>query len=407
MGKTESAMKNHLIILLLLCQVLSAPAAPADYRLYGCVHTVDNRTYTGYISWNDKMYWTDIFRADKPLNPYAGYFSISDGISFYNNGNYLSTPPTHVFACRFGNIKTIVPLGYRKAELEIRDGQTIVLERGNYRYIGSAVEIYLSQDQSLRIPWEKISRIGFSAPDSTVQPPLSDEPICGIIKTGQGIYKGLITWDQDERTQESLLDGYTQRGEKHIPFRQIRQIVKNGKNCKIILKNGEALEMWGSNDVNGSNRGITVTMPNTGNVSFPWSSFELFEAVDNGEIHFLSYADFGQPYRIYGTVETRKGESFEGYMAYDLDEAMMFELLEGKNNNISYEIPFRYIRSIEPKNYQYSFVTLIGGESLSLGDSVDVNKENSGILLFPASESPLYIPWKQVKKITFREKESN
>lgn len=396
-------MKNYMTIFLLLFQSLFSAAETNDYHLYGSISTVDNKTYTGYISWGNKMYWTDIFRAAKPVNPYAGYFHASDRIFFYNNGNYSTVPPTHVFACRFGNIKTIVPLDHRKAELEIRDGHTITLEKGSYRDIGSPVYLSLSEEENIQIPWEKITRIGFSSPDSTFPVPISHEPICGIVKTNQGIYKGLITWNQDERTQECTLDGYTHQGEKHFPFRQIRQIVKNGKNCKVILQNGETWDMWGSNDVNHSNRGITVSMPHTGNVTFPWSSFELFEATDYRKINFLSYADFGRPYRLYGTVETHKGESFKGYMAYDLDETMIFELLEGKNNSVAYELPFRYIKAIEPKNYQYSFVFLTGGEGLSLGDSVDVNKENSGILLFQEDESPLYIPWKQIKKITFRE----
>ena len=83
---------------------------------------------------------------------------------------------------------------------------------------------------------------------------------------------------------------------------------------------------------------------------------------------------------------------------------MNFEILDGNNDNIIYEIPFKFVSSIEPKNYKYSFVTLTKGGSLSLGDSPDVNNENSGMLVFPDTGIPTYIPWKEIKLITFKEK---
>lgn len=391
-------MKNIFFLFLCLLPAI-CPAQNQDFRLYGNVHTVENKTLTGYITWGkDKMYWIDIFRASKPTNPYTHYFNANDGILFRNNGQDSPVPPTHVFACRFGNIKTIEPTDYNKITLEIKDGNTIRLNRGNYTDIGAILTVYTHDNTYTSIKWDKISKIEFMSPDSSFSFK-QNQPICGIVKANQGLYKGFITWDKDEKTTEGILDGRTRAGVKGFPFSSIHKILKTNNACKVILHNGEEWDMWGTNDVNDENRGIIVNMPNIGTVTIPWKNFEAFEAVDIQHIDFLSYNDFGFPERIYGEVVTRKGESVTGYMAYDLDEAMNFELLDGKNDNILYEIPFKFLKSIEPKNYKYSFITLINGGSLSLGDSVDVDNENNGILVFPADGIPVYIPWKQIKTV--------
>lgn len=376
-------------------------AQQKDFRLYGHIYTVNNTVHTGYITWGTSMYWLDVFRARKPNNPYTQYFNSSDAIMFRNSGQDSPIPPIHEFACRFGNIKSITPLSNSKAELEIKDGNTIQLIRTNNN-IGSNIGVYTADNSYLTIKWEKISKIEFASPAGDSINFTQNQPICGIIKTNQGIYKGFITWDKDEKTTEGTLDGHSPAGYQNIPFGMIQKITKNRNGSKVILKNGKEYDMWGTNDVNDQNRGIIVNMPNIGLVTIPWKNFEIFESLDIRDIDSPSYSDFGLPQRIYGEVLTNKGETYTGYMAYDLDEAMDFELLDGKNDNIAYEIPFKFIGSIEPKNYKYSFVTLTKGTSLSLGDNVDVNNDNSGILIFPTNGIPVYIAWKQVKLVTLK-----
>ena len=119
-------------------------------------------------------------------------------------------------------------------------------------------------------------------------------------------------------------------------------------------------------------------------------------------VDLLTYDEFKAPNRLSGEVLLRNGQTLKGTIAYDLDESMDFEILDGKNDDISYRIPFKFVRSIEPKNYKYSFITLRNGSTLSLGDSPDVNETNSGLLVFPEGEIPVYIPWKEIKLITLQ-----
>ena len=84
---------------------------------------------------------------------------------------------------------------------------------------------------------------------------------------------------------------------------------------------------------------------------------------------------------------------------YDLDEAMDYELLDGKNGNISYRIPFKYVREIEPKNSKYTWVKLSGDTELVLGGMYDVMATNDGILIFRTGGEVVYVRWRDVKRI--------
>lgn len=396
-------MKNSIRLLSIsFCIIISSfcNAQTSSYKIFGQVTTVDNQQIKGYITWGKKqMYWTDLFHATKPNNPYTYYFKNS-GVLFSNNNMQSHTPPTHVFICRFGDIKSIQQTTYNKIELQVKDGNIIELTKGAYQDIGSTLTLYSESEGNTIVKWDKISKIEFMEAD--LPDNMSNNiPITGIVKTPQGIYKGIITWDNDERTLDALLDGRTASGEKSIPFQNIQKIVKADNACRVTLQEGNELQMWGSNDVNNQNRGLTVSMPNIGNVKIPWKNFEAFEAVRLEEIRTLSYTDFANPQRLSGEVKIKNGQTHQGIIVFDLDEAMNFEILDGCNDNIIYEIPFKYVKSIEPKNYKYSYITLTNNGTLSLGEKEDVDARNSGLLVFSPQNTPTYIPWKEIEQITF------
>ncbi len=373
------------------------------YKVYGTIHTVDNQEISGYLTWGkEPVYWIDLFKAVKPSNPFAAYFPAGNSTWFYNNGHYSSTPPIHLFCCRFGDIKSIELTGQNRIELEIRDGNSIALNKGNEPSIGQTLTLLTAQREYLTIRWERISRIEFTTPPASFTPE-NHRPITGIVKTPQGIFKGFITWDKDEKTEESSLEGTSIHGRISIAFREIRKITKMREGCRVILQNGEEKNLWGSNDVNSQNRGILINMPHIGLVTVPWSRFEEFEACDLSEINTLSYTDFGQPARLFGEIIPKSDPSVSGILAYDLDETMNFEMLNGKNDYLTYDIPFRYIRSIEPKNYKYAYITLTNGSALSLGESADVSEGNSGTLVFQEGDEVVYVPWQNIKSVVFRE----
>ena len=89
--------------------------------------TVDNEKFSGYITWGkNQLYWTDLFQALKPKNPYAHYFKPEDGVLFNHSGKTSSVPPQHIFACRFGDIKTIELSDINQINLHIQSGYQTV-----------------------------------------------------------------------------------------------------------------------------------------------------------------------------------------------------------------------------------------------------------------------------------------
>ena len=343
------------------------------------------------------MFWIDFFEASKTDNPYAHYFK-NTGINFKNNNN-PSIPQTHTFCCRFGDIQNIRLTAYNQIELQIKDGHTISLKKGAFYDIGSPVRI-LTNGESIKIEWEKISEIRFK-PLNTPQDASLGIPITGIVKTQQGLYKGLLTWEGKERNTNNSIEGKNNTGNTTIEFKNISKISKEKNTFQVRLNNGYTSVIGERYNLNSVEQGIVVNMPLTGSVFIPWKNFEFMETLKPDELNLLSYEDFKKPERLRGEVQTHNGEKVKGIIAYDLDESMDIEILDGKNDNISYRIPFKYIASIEPKNYKYSFITLRNGASLSLGDSPDVSDTSSGIMVFTSNgSSPVYIPWQEVKLIT-------
>ena len=110
------------------------------------------------------------------------------------------------------------------------------------------------------------------------------------------------------------------------------------------------------------------------------------------------------------SIGQRDARSFEtpgqklGFLAqilvYDLDETYQLEILNGERNDIEYFIPFHAIQKLEVVNKKKTKVTIKSGESIILENSVDVNHDNDGILVFTENNSePTYIPWEDIAEI--------
>ena len=381
-------------ILIFSCSFAQYTDAP--FRLFGEVATVDNQIYRGFISWGGiKNYWIDFFEASKPQNPYSSFFSDSDEVFFNNGTQILSTPPRHIFSCRFGNIKSIRPTDEKEVLLQLKNGYEFTLIKGNSKDIRTNIQV-TTPVETVSIKWDHPSEIHFMSADSNAVAPHLNQ-VAGIVKSSQGIYKGLINWNYNSQKsieKNNNINNTLQKMKKIVRWKgtqgnHYKGIYALEHNPKAFFPNTSVLEPM---------ENVMINMPNTGLVTVTINRFNELEMIPLSELTLLSYDDFAAPETIKGEVITRNNEKISGSLAYDLDENMNFEVLDGKNNNITYQIPFKYIRSIEPKNYKYSFITLKNGSQLSLGDAPDVNHENSGIIIF-GNEIPVYIPWNEIKAV--------
>lgn len=386
-------MKNIFFTLLFCLYAIfsHAQSAISAYRIFGKITTVDNQEFKGYIQWGNNNYWIDFFEGQKTRNPYSSYFKPGSGVVFrYNNRTYTQ-PQTHNFCCRFGNLEQIHPTGDREARIQLKNRQEIILRKGNTNDIGTGILI-TTENEKIQVKWEHISEITFMQADIKDNFPLN--PVYGSVKSSQGIYKGLITWNYNQKRSPEKNDNiniFLNKMAKIIrPQKSFQLLAQERQSSTPFYTNSNILEPLGS---------ILVNMPNTGRAIVPPAQFNELTVIPASELKLLTYDDFSQAGLLKGEVITQNNQTISGTLAYDLDESWNFEVLDGKNNNITYCIPLQYIQSIEPKNYKYSFITLKNGSKLSLGESCDVNQENNGVLVLRENQTPVYIIWSEVKTI--------
>ncbi len=397
--------------------------AQKNASIYGKVTTVSGDEYTGAIRWGTdnsqkaEVFWVELFNGSKTSNDFMRFLSKSEinELSKEDEGNsWLSldlgvlsiwedkfSRTQHEFKSRFGDIKSIEPMRRDRAKVTLKNGAVLEITSGNSEDIGRTIGVKDFELGEIKLSWSRIEKVEFaSAPQGFDE--TFGKPIYGIVNAGRkGTFKGLIEWDSDERFMSEILDGKDRDGDKKVPFRSIRSIEKNRNGVDLTLRSGRTLFLTGSNDVNSENRGIIIHDPEVGQVKVSWRDFMDLEINDDENLG-MSYEDFPVSKGINATVVTIEGDEYTGLLAFDLDEAWEFEVLDGNDDKVEYQIPFRNIKSIIPKNYNYSTVELKNGESLLLGDHRDVSSDNAGVLVFVSkSGDPEYIRWSKIDEIIF------
>ncbi len=421
----ENVMRKVLLIVGvmvgLFILVSSAQAQEKNVFIYGEVETVDGDKYEGYLRWGtDEVYWVELLNAQKSSNDFLKFLSKKEveELASQSSGNswlgidlgVLSiwedklSRTNHRFDTRFGDIKSIEPIGKSKARITIKNGVILEVtnEGGYYTDIGGTVKVMDNELGEVNLKWSRIERINFmAARDNNLTKPFG-KPIYGKVDAGRkGTFTGLIHWDEDERFQDEILDGKDRGDDRKIPFRSIRNIEKERNGVIVTLKSGREFRLTDSNDVNNGNRGVIVFDPEIGRIDIPWRDFMNLEIIDE-DSRGMSYDDFPVSEGLSGTVVTIEGDEYQGLLVYDLDEAWEFEILDGKDDDVEFDIPFRNVKSIIPKNYNYSMVTLKNGTSLLIGDERDVTDDNDGVLIFTSkNEEPVYVKWSKIDEIIF------
>ena len=404
------------IIVGLLTILTQVKAQSTNIFIYGTVTTINGDQYEGPIRWgNDEVYWVEMFNAGKTSNDFLKFLSKSDIENLpKSDDSWLGldldilslwedkfSKSKHQFDSRFGDIRSVHPTGSNTAKITLKNGVAMEVHGDGYEDVGSSiVKVFDQELGEVKLKWSRIASVDFKE-GSPATDVTFGQPIYGKVDAGRkGSFTGIIQWDKDERFLNETLDGQDRNGKKEIPFQHIHRIKKGKYGSEVVLKSGRELYITGSNDVNQENRGIVVNDPNVGQITIPWMYFQELEIQENPQ--GLSYNDFPLSMGLKGTVYTVDGDKHSGLMAFDLDEAWEFEILDGKDDNVTFKIPFRNIQSIVPKNYNYSIITLKNGTSLLLGGERDVSDRNDGILIFTATDQkPNYIKWSAIDEISF------
>lgn len=117
----------------------------------------------------------------------------------------------------------------------------------------------------------------------------------------------------------------------------------------------------------------------------------------------LRRVEFAQPpagarprsVRLHGTVEDRFGRSFTGYVAWDSDEVLESDVLDGfDEGGKDHEILFGDIASIE-RGLSGARVVLASGEVVNLTGTNDVNRDNQGVRVFDPGLGMVKVEWEE------------
>ena len=105
--------------------------------------------------------------------------------------------------------------------------------------------------------------------------------------------------------------------------------------------------------------------------------------------------------RLHGTVEDRLGRSFTGYVAWDSDEVLESDVLDGwDEDDEDREIPFGDVRSIA-RALSGARVSLKSGEVLHLTGTNDVNRDNRGVRIFDPALGMVKVEWEDFGILRF------
>ncbi|MCK4428466.1 MAG: hypothetical protein KAW16_08295 [candidate division Zixibacteria bacterium] len=256
--------------------------------------------------------------------------------------------------------------------------------------------------------------------------------ICGVIHTRDGdTFEGPIRWDKNEAFWDDILDATKEREGRHsegrrrerhieifgirinwdedreesrassgIKFGHIRSLERRSRNRAILhLKSGERIMLYGDgSDLGSGIREILIDDPAEGEVFLDWDDLD--------EIEFKECEKAGkQERRLYGQVETRNGETFKGFITWDMDELFCSDILDGEEKGRTRKIPFGKIKAIERRSRNSAWVYLKNGDQMKLSGTNDVNSGNRGIVVKDPYFGRVTIEWEDFDRCDFLEGE--
>ena len=339
-----------------------APAPlTGSHRLYGTVVTRRGDEYTGYIRWDrNEGSWADQLDAAKVGR--RGRVSRTAGI-------------------RFGHVERIEVLSSDRALFTLRSGEEVELgARATDLGTGlRALEVHSPNGRMAEFDWHDLDLIEFEPAPEDVSP--AEQRLHGTLTTRAGLeFTGYITWDVDEIYTTDVLDGEDRGYDREIEFGDIEVIERNShSSARVTLFDGEEMVLRGANDVDDSNRGITVSDPGLGQIEVQWDDFDQVR-FHPADVHARLETFDGGP-RIRGTVVTESGEEITGNIRWDNDESYSWEMLDGEYRDVEFSVEFGKIARIVRTNWGAE-VTLKDGRTFELSDSNDVDDDNGGITVY-------------------------
>jgi hypothetical protein len=224
-------------------------------RLYGTVETRSGK-FTGFVVWD----------RDEAL--------LVDTVDGEHAGQDHEIP--------FADIRFIAREGYRGSKLGLQDGSEIILTGTNdVDENNRGILIAVADLGHVTVEWDDFIRFDLSAapPSAAYESFDGGYRLQGRLTAADGtVREGVITWDKDERFSWETVDGRSEDIKYSIPFANISSIENSSRRGSVVhLRNGKAMELRDSNDVDDGNKGIAVESQDGQSVELAWDDFQAIE----------------------------------------------------------------------------------------------------------------------------------
>jgi hypothetical protein len=394
--------------------VMAYPAAGDPGRLYGKIYTTDDKVFEGAIRWDkNEASWDDILDGNKSLDDshYKKYKRERKGtkrvtvfgVEIYREGDdeyYINWSNQAQSGIRMGHIKILIPDDDDRAILILQSGQKVEIENSSTD-IGDGMRELLIDDKKegvLEMFWDDIDSVVFGSTPGSEEG--FGKRLYGKVATRQGeTYTGFISWDVDEVFDTDILDGREDNHRRKIEFGRIKSIERRTSNSSLVtLKEGREMRLEDSNDIDSGNRGIAISDPSLGRIIVAWDEFDFVEFLEPPA--GPSHENFDGGRKLHGTVYTEDGDKFTGDIKWDDDEEYSWELLDGKCDDVDFDIEFGFVKAIEKVSSRSSRVILNDGRSFKLKDSNDINSENKGIYI-NSGDDEIEVDWQDFQRVEF------
>ncbi|HUF75444.1 MAG TPA: hypothetical protein VMM35_04165 [Longimicrobiales bacterium] len=199
-----------------------------------------------------------------------------------------------------------------------------------------------------------------------------------------------ITWDEDDGDPRTTAAG--------IRFGHIRSLQPvDDRRALLVLASGEEVGMVGmSTDIGRSFRGLVVEDALRGEVELRWRDLDRVDFLTAPSTARAPAAE-----RLHGTLRTRSGVELTGWVAWDMDETLDTDILDGDEGGRRLEIAFGSLAAIRPEGRDAARVTLRSGEELVLDGTNDVDSDNRGIEITDPLLGRAIVQWEELGSLRF------
>jgi hypothetical protein len=198
----------------------------------------------------------------------------------------------------------------------------------------------------------------------------------------------------DDESNNIYLSGSS--AESGIRFGHLKSMEMIGDDRALLtLKNGKEVEFYnGSTDIGTSVREIVIEDINEGEIEFAWDDIELIEFSD---ANFPKPSVFGD--RLYGTVSTRRGETYSGFICWDVDELFSDDVLDGDDQRRTRKIQFGKVAQVSRYSSSGAELVMKTGDTTVLRGTNDVDSDNRGIIVCDPAFGQVRINWDDFEKL--------